>query len=94
MCKPVCYTCFLWCKAHKIVLHVDFEKLCRTDNFFKIKILKQRKLIMQQKLNGFTDIRVKRDKKIHFEDLNTTSCVKNSKNKIIFCRTENFQCIF
>ena len=94
MCKPVCYTCFLWCKAHKIVLHVDFEKLCQTENFFKIKILKQRKLIMQQKLNGFTDIRVKRDKKIHFEDLNRTSCVKNSKNKIILCRTENFQCIF
>ena len=41
MCKPKCYTCFLWHKAHMVVLYVDFEKLCRLENLFWIKILKQ-----------------------------------------------------
>ena len=41
MCKPKCYTCFLWYKVHMVVLYVDFEKLCRTENLFYIKILKQ-----------------------------------------------------
>ena len=29
--------------------------------------------------NGFTNIRLKGDKKIHFDDDNTTFCVKNLK---------------
>ena len=41
MCKPKCYTCFLWYEAHMVVPYVDFEKLCRTENLFWIKILKQ-----------------------------------------------------
>ena len=41
MCKPKCYTCFLWYKAHMVVPYVAFEKLCRTENLFWIKILKQ-----------------------------------------------------
>ena len=32
---------FLWYKAHMVVLYLDFEKLCRTENLFQIKILKQ-----------------------------------------------------
>ena len=32
---------FKWYKVHMVVLCVDFEKLCRTDSVFSIKILKQ-----------------------------------------------------
>ena len=41
MYKPICYTCFLWYKAHMVVLYANFEKLCLTKNLFYIKILKQ-----------------------------------------------------
>ena len=34
---------------------------------------------MRKNLNGFTDIRLKRDRKMHFEDHNTTFYVKNLK---------------
>ena len=34
---------------------------------------------MQKKLNGFTNIKLKRDRKMHFEDHNMTFCVKNLK---------------
>ena len=35
------YICFLWNKAHMVVSYNGFEKLCRTENLFQIKILKQ-----------------------------------------------------
>ena len=34
---------------------------------------------MQKNLSGFTNIRLKRDRKIHFVDDNNTFCVKGRK---------------
>ena len=34
---------------------------------------------MQKNFNIFTNIRLKRDRKIHFEDDNNTFCVKDRK---------------
>ena len=49
----------------------------------------------QEKPNGFTNIRLKRDRNVHFEDDDRGLFVlKIVKNKKISCRTENFQCIF
>ena len=61
-----------------VVLYADFEKLCQTENLFYIKILKQQASYAKN-FNGFTNIRLKRDRKIHFEDDNNTFCVKDRK---------------
>ena len=34
---------------------------------------------MQKNLDGLTDIRLKRDRKMHFENRNTAFCVKDLK---------------
>ena len=42
---------------------------------------------MWKNLNGFTNIRSKQDRKMHFEDDNTTFCVRIVKyKKILFLR--------
>ena len=64
--------------GHIVVLYVDFEKLWRTENLFQIKILKQQ-VDCVKNLNRFTDIRLKRDSKMHFEDHNATFCIENLK---------------
>ena len=49
-----------------VVLDVDFEKLCWTENLFWIKILKQQ-VDYTKNLNCFTDTRLERDRKMHFD---------------------------
>ena len=44
-----------------------------------MKILKQQVDYVKKNLNGFTDIILKRDRKMHFEDRNMTFCVRNLK---------------
>ena len=76
-----------------VVLYVDFEKLCWTEDLFQIKVLKQQ-VDYAKALNGVTDIRLKQDRKYILRMITQHFVLKILKYEKISCRTENFQRVF